>query len=144
MLFLHSTILMVASIGLGILPKVKAFEACRDERNNDKYEDNYFLATSVFGGVSVIVCFSAIIVIIAYKKDLMTLRDRIILGLMVANVIFSIGNLVPETYFMHDCTRIISVVSEGWIRGIWILGKYYIVSRCSGQMHEDIALKMFG
>lgn len=44
------------------------------------------IATSAIGGVSACLCLLAVFLIIAHSHDLVSMRDRIIIGLMMANV----------------------------------------------------------
>lgn len=48
--------------------------------------NSFVIATSAVGSVSVLACLAVIISIIAYQHDRFTMRDRIIVGLMSANV----------------------------------------------------------
>eukprot|EP00041_Stephanoeca_diplocostata_P037344 m.1407493 g.1407493 ORF g.1407493 m.1407493 type:complete len:543 (+) comp25020_c0_seq1:1168-2796(+) len=92
-----------------------------------RHANQYTIATSVFGGVSLLVCCSVVVVVVAHRKDTMYLRERIVLGLMGSNIVFSIANMVPVYYFVDECTLLFSVDSAAWTRGIWILGKYWMV-----------------
>jgi hypothetical protein len=45
------------------------------------------VATSVVGAVSVAACLVVVLAIVAYSKDVYSLRDRIVVGLMIANAV---------------------------------------------------------
>ena len=48
-------------------------------------------ATAVFGGLSILASLAVLAVTYAYGKDRRSLRDRIVVGLFLANIAFSIG-----------------------------------------------------
>lgn len=53
------------------------------------------LATSIVGGVSVVVCLMVVVAIIAHGHDRVSMRDRIIVGMMIANAVYSSANAIP-------------------------------------------------
>jgi len=53
------------------------------------------VATAVVGGVSVVACLATILVIIAWRKDSESPRFRVIIGLMIANAVYSMANTIP-------------------------------------------------
>ena len=53
------------------------------------------LATAVVGGASAFVCLACVATIFAHGRDLVSMRDRIIVGLLLANTVFSSANAVP-------------------------------------------------
>jgi hypothetical protein len=97
------------------------------------YESNRIvLATSIVGGVSILPCIVVILGIIAYGKDLMYIRSRIIMGLMISNIVYSIGNAIPVG--MLDQTNIatcgqtsLSFNTIRFGRAWWFAGKYALV-----------------
>lgn len=90
--------------------------------------DRIQIAMSTFGGTSIVACICVIAVILAFKKDKKFLRERIILGLMIANIMFSIGSAVPSWYVdLTSCEHLISVRNDDWQRALWFSGKYVMV-----------------
>lgn len=86
------------------------------------------IATILFGLISVVACVGVIIVILAYKKDLHYLRERIILGIMCANVVYSASNLAPAHLANpKTCAYALSLEEAAWTRSVWIWGKYWMV-----------------
>eukprot|EP00041_Stephanoeca_diplocostata_P015246 m.290021 g.290021 ORF g.290021 m.290021 type:complete len:433 (-) comp19974_c2_seq8:1565-2863(-) len=104
--------------------------SCLD--HHDVIRNRYTVATSVFGGISLILCLLILVVIVSYRKTGVSLRDRILAGLFVANAIYSFGNLVPVEY--DACTRYGSLPGLNRLgtfsghRALWFAGKYMIVS----------------
>lgn len=93
-----------------------------------KIINSFIIPTMVFGTLSVFLCLWVMMVILAYRKDLHSMRERIILGLIGANLIFSMANALP--FFLvelKDCTFVLTFKDAAWIRGIWLFGKFYIV-----------------
>jgi hypothetical protein len=45
------------------------------------------IATAVVGGLSVAACLRVIVAIVAHGRDLVSMRDRILIGLMAANAV---------------------------------------------------------
>lgn len=86
------------------------------------------IATITFGAISILSCISVILVIFAYKKDQRLLRERIIVGLMCANILYSAGNTAPMfLVYERDCTSVLSEAQTVWVRAVWLCGKYWIV-----------------
>jgi hypothetical protein len=89
------------------------------------------ISTAVVGGVSVLGSLDVVAVIFGYNKDLTSSRDRVLIGLMIANIIYSSANVVPlnllradgfrcgELYLGFDAIRI--------GRAVWFCGKYSLV-----------------
>eukprot|EP00041_Stephanoeca_diplocostata_P032955 m.1075231 g.1075231 ORF g.1075231 m.1075231 type:complete len:445 (+) comp24239_c0_seq1:280-1614(+) len=87
------------------------------------------IATCILGGISIFCCTWVCMVILAYRKDMYSVRERIILGLMVANVVFSAANTVPVWHQNPDtCYFSVSFIHATWVRGLWFCAKYWIVS----------------
>lgn len=85
--------------------------------------------TSLFGSVSIVACFCVVIIIIAYQKERISMRERIILGLMIANIMYSAANTVPISFGNpHTCIYGVTQQERMWTRGVWLFGKYWIVS----------------
>eukprot|EP00041_Stephanoeca_diplocostata_P022690 m.543638 g.543638 ORF g.543638 m.543638 type:complete len:398 (-) comp22130_c0_seq9:3815-5008(-) len=90
--------------------------------------NNIQLATSVLGGMSIVACLCVVAVILGYAKDKRYLQDRIVLGLMMANIIFSVGSAVPTWYVdLTSCAHLVAIGNDGWQRGLWFGGKYAMV-----------------
>eukprot|EP00041_Stephanoeca_diplocostata_P012903 m.217753 g.217753 ORF g.217753 m.217753 type:complete len:477 (-) comp19137_c0_seq2:451-1881(-) len=90
------------------------------------------IAVSFFGGLSVVACMLVVLVIFAHNKDRRSLRERIILGLMVSNLVYSVANIVPVWYRFegeNQCPHhsLVSVDGTVWTRGFWFFGKYSMV-----------------
>ena len=58
------------------------------------------VATAVFGCLSVVVCLCVLAVILGYKKDRYAFRERILFGLMCANIVYAAANIAPVWYSM--------------------------------------------
>jgi hypothetical protein len=89
------------------------------------------LAIVVVGAVSVAACLVVVLVILAHGRDRVSMRDRIVLGLMIANAIYSGANVIPVSSLRDgtsDCGRL--AVSFGMIRfgrALWLGGKFGLV-----------------
>jgi len=95
-------------------------------------ENNHIvLATSVVGGMSVVPCLFVILAIVAYGKDIMYIRARIIIGLMLSNIVYSVGNAIPVALLQTNvstCGRFaISLNTIRFGRAWWFAGKYALV-----------------
>lgn len=89
----------------------------------------YTISISAFGCASVILCTCVVLVIVAYNKERRSLRERIILGLMFANITFSLANVVPANYVQpNTCAPLVSGMTVLWTQSIWFGGKYTMVS----------------
>jgi hypothetical protein len=100
--------------------------------SNSVYENNRIvLATSVVGGMSILPCIVVILVIIAYGKDIMYLRSRIIIGLMMSNIVYSIANAIPVAMLQtsaNNCGRTsLSYITIRFGRAWWFAGKYALI-----------------
>eukprot|EP00041_Stephanoeca_diplocostata_P036053 m.1298300 g.1298300 ORF g.1298300 m.1298300 type:complete len:577 (+) comp24798_c1_seq66:179-1909(+) len=90
-------------------------------------------AMSAMGAISLIVCLYVICVILSTKRDLMFVRDRLILGLMVGSVIYSIANIFPIwAYEQKDSfsycvnVHVLTKSQTCFARGLWIMGKFVL------------------
>jgi len=66
-------------------------------------------ATAVVGGVSVLVCLAVVATIVAHGHDRVSARARIIVGLMMANAVYSTANAIPLNALLTgvvDCGRL--------------------------------------
>lgn len=97
--------------------------------NVARQRNQFQIAMSIFGALSVCVCTLVIVVILAYNKHRYSLRERIILGLMVANIVYSAASIVPTWYVDLDtCVYPLSQVAAAWTRSVWLWGKYWMVA----------------
>jgi hypothetical protein len=114
-----------------MLTEYSLHEACQP-CSSAVYEYNRIvLATSVVGGLSTLPCLGVIIAIVAYSKDTMYIRSRIIIGLMVSNIVYSIGNAIPVAMlqtFVNTCGQTsLSFSTMRFGRSVWFAGKYALV-----------------
>ena len=96
------------------------------------YENNRIvLTTSIVGAISILPCLVVILIIIAYGKDYMYIRSRVIIGLMTSNIVYSIGNAIPVAMLQTSVNNCgISSLSFNTIRfgrAVWFAGKYALV-----------------
>eukprot|EP00041_Stephanoeca_diplocostata_P003303 m.33319 g.33319 ORF g.33319 m.33319 type:complete len:409 (-) comp14226_c0_seq1:534-1760(-) len=90
--------------------------------------NRYAITTMSFGAISIAGCLCVVLVILAFKKDQQYLRERIILGLMFANISYSAANTTPLFFAnTQTCTYHLSQVDSMWARGAWVFGKYCMV-----------------
>jgi hypothetical protein len=107
------------------------FKACQP-CSNSVYENNRIvLATSITGSVSILPCIVVILVILAYGKDIMYIRSRIIIGLMISNIVYSIANAIPVAMLqtsVNNCGQTsLSISTIRFGRAWWFAGKYTLV-----------------
>ena len=57
--------------------------------------NNWVYATAVFGVLSVVGSLAVLAVGYGYNKDRRSYRDRILAGMFLANLLFSLGNVIP-------------------------------------------------
>jgi hypothetical protein len=69
--------------------------ACRECPGTVRFINRLVLATSVVGGVSVVACLVVVIVLVAHGRDRVSMRDRIVIGLMLSNAAYSSANAIP-------------------------------------------------
>jgi hypothetical protein len=88
--------------------------------------------TSFIGGVSVLSCLTAITVIVVHGRQRVSMRARIIIGLMIANAIYSSAYVIPMNLLSADfqsCgTFTLSAASIRVARAWWFCGKYSILT----------------
>jgi hypothetical protein len=74
---------------------------------------------------------TVILVIIAYGKDLMYHRSRIIIGLMISNILYSVGNAIPVAILQSSVDKCgetsLSFNMIRFGRAWWFAGKYALV-----------------
>lgn len=89
-------------------------------------------ATSVVGGISAAVCILVTITILAYGHDVTSMRDRVVIGLLLSNALYSAGSAVP----VHELYTDINICGEAALsfevqvigRACWFCGKYGILA----------------
>jgi hypothetical protein len=90
------------------------------------------LATAVIGGVSAAACIAVAATIVAQGRDFVSMRARIVIGLMLSNAVYSTANAIPlnalRTGFV-SCGRLsMSFDAIRFGRAWWFCGKYSLVS----------------
>jgi hypothetical protein len=89
------------------------------------------LATAVVGGASAAVCLAVATTIVAHGRDRVSMRDRIVVGLMLTNTVYSTANAIPLNALRSgvvDCGRLamsFDAIRVG--RAWWFCGKYGLV-----------------
>jgi hypothetical protein len=53
------------------------------------------VATAIVGGASAVACLAVAATIVAHERDRVSMRDRIVVGLMMANAVYSTANTIP-------------------------------------------------
>eukprot|EP00037_Helgoeca_nana_P026854 m.304884 g.304884 ORF g.304884 m.304884 type:complete len:747 (-) comp27334_c0_seq2:1511-3751(-) len=88
-------------------------------------------ATSAVGGVSVVACLVTIAVLVGHGRDRVSMRDRIIVGLLCCNAVYSSANAVPilllrtDEATCGDFALSFATIRTG--RAWWFAGKYSLV-----------------
>lgn len=108
---------------------ITACQACPDS----VYTINALVfITAVIGGVSTVVCLVVVVALVAHGRDRDAMRDRIVVGLMIANTIYSTANTLPLNALqsdVEDCGRhAMSFDAIRFGRAWWFCGKYGLVS----------------
>lgn len=89
------------------------------------------LATMVIGIISVLACLSVVAVILAHSRDLISLRERLILSMMIANLVYSSANALDLQSVELEpgkCGQIsMSYEAQTFGRAWWFCGKFAIV-----------------
>ena len=84
------------------------------------------------GGISVVVCLFVITTMVAHGHDRISMRNRIVLGLMMTNTVYSSANIIPINELrtgVLDCGRLVlSFDKIRFGRALWFCGKYGLVS----------------
>jgi hypothetical protein len=88
-------------------------------------------ATAAVGGASAASCLAVAATIVAHGHDCVSMRDRIVVGLMMANAVYSTANAIPLNALrtdMLDCGRLaMSFDAIRFGRAWWFCGKYGLV-----------------
>eukprot|EP00035_Acanthoeca_spectabilis_P014874 m.293067 g.293067 ORF g.293067 m.293067 type:complete len:429 (+) comp16239_c0_seq3:797-2083(+) len=89
------------------------------------------IATSIVGGISLVACLAVVLTIIAYEKDRVSIADRIIVGMLLANAVYSLANAVPQNLLHTDVVNCgsfqLSFDQLRFWRAVWFGGKYALV-----------------
>ena len=89
-------------------------------------------ATATVGAASAAVCIAVAMTVLANGRDRVSMRDRIVVGLMVANAVYSTANVIPLNALrisVMDCGRLaMSFDAIRFGRAWWVCGKYGLVS----------------
>jgi len=70
-------------------------------------------------------------VIFGYRKDCRSLRERILFGVFVGNIIYSVVNTIPislEETGDNDCGNPVHGDAQAAVRGLWFWGKFTMIS----------------
>jgi len=114
-----------------LINRYRIAAACQPCSSSVFDNNRIVLATSVVGGLSIFSCFFVIVAIVAYGKDLMYTRARIIIGLMLSNIVYSMGNAIPVAMLQTStstCGRFaLSFDAIFFGRAWWFAGKYALV-----------------
>lgn len=90
------------------------------------------LATSIVGGISAAACIVVIALLLGSGAHRRSMRDRIVIGLMMANVAYSIGSAVPLNSLQTapaTCGLLaLSFESIRYGRAVWFGGKYAVLA----------------
>jgi hypothetical protein len=86
------------------------------------------LATSTIGGASAVLCLAVVATIMAHERDRVSMRDRIVVGLMMANTVYSTANAIPLQSLLtgiSTCGQLaLSIDMIRFGRAWWFCGKY--------------------
>ena len=89
-------------------------------------------ATAMVGGASAAACLAVAMAIVAHSRDRVSMRDRIVVGLMLTNALYSTANTIPLNALhsgIVDCGRLaMSFEAIRFGRALWFCGKYGLVS----------------
>lgn len=88
-----------------------------------KTRNGIIIATCIVAAVSILAVASVLCVIFGYKKDRHDVIQRILAGMMLANAVYQLGNLVPAEYMDGRCVYIMTITEAGVFRTIWMMGK---------------------
>eukprot|EP00037_Helgoeca_nana_P031308 m.398176 g.398176 ORF g.398176 m.398176 type:complete len:1112 (+) comp28369_c0_seq2:30-3365(+) len=89
------------------------------------------LATSVVGAISAVACVVTVLVLVAHSRDKRSMRDRVVVGLMVSNSVYSLANIVPVNQLqtgVHCGELALPFDAIRSARAVWFCGKYALVS----------------
>jgi hypothetical protein len=88
-------------------------------------------ATVSVGAVSLVACLSVIGLLFARSRDRQSMRDRIVMGLMLSNCIYSAANAIPFSLLRTstlDCGQFaLSLEAIRVGRSVWVCGKFTLV-----------------
>ena len=92
--------------------------------------NNLICATSAFGALSLLSALSVLGVIFGYYKEKKSLRERILVGVFLGNVIYSAANMIPvglQKDGANTCGEPVNPESVSAVRAMWFMGKYVMV-----------------
>jgi hypothetical protein len=105
--------------------------ACQPCRSSVHTINAVTYATAAVGGVSTATCVAVATTIVAHGRDRVCMRDRIIVGLMLANAVYSTANTIPLNALLTgtlDCGRLfMSFDAIRFGRAWWFFGKFGLV-----------------
>eukprot|EP00040_Diaphanoeca_grandis_P035955 m.227430 g.227430 ORF g.227430 m.227430 type:complete len:1154 (-) comp33520_c1_seq1:83-3544(-) len=88
--------------------------------------------TSVFGLVSIISVFLALAVSYGYRKGVHSLRERILVGMFVANIVYSSASMIPSSLEESGDSNcgdpVTSTATVATVRALWMMGKYMMLA----------------
>jgi hypothetical protein len=106
-------------------------DACSPCPNSVYVTNRIVIATSIIGGLSILPCLAVVAVIVAYGKDRIFIRDRITIGIMVSNAVYSLSNAIPigllDTSPLYCGNRVVSFATQKLGRSLWFGGKYALL-----------------
>ena len=101
---------------------------------------------SAFGALGIVGCICVMWVIYGYGKDRRSIRDRILIGIFMSNLVYSIANAAPNNLVGEATGRpcghwVIDPVPGEYkatcsLRGLWMWGKYSSKSSPSSPSRE--------
>jgi len=80
----------------------------------------------MLGALSLVSAFAVLAVIFGYRKDCRSLRERILLGVFIGNIIYSLVNTIPislEQTGANTCGNPVYGGAQAAVRGFWFWGK---------------------
>eukprot|EP00035_Acanthoeca_spectabilis_P035896 m.36717 g.36717 ORF g.36717 m.36717 type:complete len:892 (-) comp7607_c0_seq1:99-2774(-) len=107
-------------------------EACAGCPNSVGLINRLVLATAVVGGVSAAGCLAVVLGLLAYSRDVASMKDRMLIGMFLANFIYSLANSIPLNSLRTgpaDCGEFaLSFETIRFGRSWWFAGKYGLVA----------------
>ena len=90
-------------------------------------------ATTALGALGALGSLAVFAVILGHDKDRKSLRERILVGVFVGNLVYALVNLVPIAQgrtASDACGDAVigSAEAQAWARGLWFWGKYTMVA----------------
>lgn len=89
-------------------------------------------ATAAVGGISAVLCVGVAVTIVAHGRTAVSMRDRVVVGILLTNAIYSSANAVPISALqtgVTTCGRLaLPFATIRFGRAWWFCGKYGLVS----------------